>query len=88
MPLPKILKTVGESVIKSQTSKGSASLGDTLKSLREGKGLSLEDIAAKTKIAVKTLLQIEGNKLVPGLDVITKLAKQYGVDVSTLIGKK
>jgi len=87
LALPKILKFVEEGLNLLQKTKGNT-LGDKLKALREAKGLKLEDIAAITKIALPKLTKIESNKLVPSLDVITKLAKQYGVDVNTLIGKK
>jgi len=63
-------------------------IGTTLKALREGKGWSLEDVVAKSKIALTTLKGIEGNKIKPSIDMITTLAKQYGVDVKSLLGGK
>jgi len=83
----KNLKTATEGVKALQDAKSNP-LGVTLKALREGKGLSLEEIAKKTKIAITTLLDIEGNKVKPTTDIITKLAKQYGVNVNSLLGKK
>ncbi|MGQ9694327.1 MAG: helix-turn-helix domain-containing protein [Thermodesulfobacteriota bacterium] len=51
------------------------SLGERIRSVRELRGLTLEDLSSRTGIGVSTLKQIEANKLIPPLGELIKLGK-------------
>jgi len=50
-------------------------VGERVKTVRESRGLSLEDISQRTSIDTATLEQIEQGRVAPPLGVVIKLAK-------------
>jgi transcriptional regulator with XRE-family HTH domain len=56
-----------------------------LKVLRKKQELSLEKLAAKTGLAYSTLALIEGNKRIPSLDTLGKLAGAFALPVEHLL---
>ena len=50
-------------------------LGERVKSVREGRGLSLEDVSRRTDMDVRFLAQIESGDVAPPLGTVIKLAK-------------
>ena len=44
-------------------------LVNRVKDYRKGRGLTQEDLAAKTGVSRQTIISIEKNKFIPGLDV-------------------
>lgn len=51
------------------------SLGERIRSVRELRGLTLEDLSSRTGISLSTLKQIEANKIIPPLGELIKLGK-------------
>ncbi len=50
-------------------------IGNRIKSLREGKGLSLEELSKMTGFEVELLSKIENNEVQPQLGTMMKLSK-------------
>jgi transcriptional regulator with XRE-family HTH domain len=57
------------------------SFGQHLRSLREGAGLSRPELARKAAIPVNTLRNWEGDRGMPGLPALLRLAEALGVPV-------
>jgi transcriptional regulator with XRE-family HTH domain len=56
-------------------------LGQTARFIREKKGLTLREAAAKLDISHPHLCNIETNQAVPSLQLIEKMKEVYGVDL-------
>jgi len=66
------------------TSKG---LEQVIRSLREKKGLTQEELAFKAKVTPGYVAQLElGLRKNPSLDVVRRLARALGVRLSELLG--
>lgn len=61
------------------------SIGDTLKEIREDKGLQLQDVAESTAINYSSLSRIENGKRLPTKEQLTVLAKFYEYDGTDLL---
>ena len=62
-------------------------LGKLLKTLREAKGLTQVDLAARAKVERTYIVKLEsGDKKNPSLAILQKLAKALGVPVTELLG--
>lgn len=59
-------------------------LGERIRKLRKGRGLTLEALAG-TKLTKGMLSLIENNKAVPSIESLNYIASQLGVDVSDLL---
>jgi transcriptional regulator with XRE-family HTH domain len=59
-----------------------------LRSIREGKGVSLRALKAASGVAVATLARIEAGGYDPRLSTLRRLAKALGVTVAELIGER
>jgi len=57
------------------------SLGEHLRSLREGAGLSRPELARQVGLSVSTLRNWEGDLGMPGMPALLRLAKVLGVPV-------
>lgn len=55
-----------------------------VKTLRQRAGLTLNELAGKAQVAASTISKIEGGQLLPGYDIIVRLADGLGVDVAAL----
>jgi len=65
------------------------SLGRKISILRKTQGLNQEQLSIKSKIARRTIQNIEGGKVMsPGVEVIAAIAKSLNTTVSELIGEK
>jgi len=63
-----------------------SSLGKTLKSLRNLKGLTLKDVEHKLEISNAYLSQLENDKVKqPAANTLYKLSKLYSVDLDVLL---
>ena len=62
-------------------------MGLRLRVVRQKKGFSLRDLAAKAKVDFSTIYRIEAGKVIPRLDTLERLAKALGVPVTELLGK-
>ncbi len=60
-------------------------VGDRIRSIREEKGLSYEELANVTGFAVETLEKIEKNELQPQLGILVKLSKALDSAFSRLV---
>jgi len=60
-------------------------VGQRVRELRDEKGLSLEDVARRTGLAVTALEEIEAGKANPPLGVLVKLGKALDMKLGTLI---
>ena len=60
-------------------------IGEKLKELRERKGLTMRDVAAKIDIDPSYISKIEKGKA-PSLDKLKKLADLYGTTIASLFG--
>ncbi len=61
-------------------------VADGLKRLRKARGLSLDDLAAKSGVSRAALSQIEGTRTNPTLSVLWKVAVGLGVPFHELLG--
>ena len=62
------------------------SIGEKIKSLRERKGVSLEEVARRTGIPESTLVDVEEHQLSPPLGNIVSLAQVFEVPVGDFFG--
>jgi XRE family transcriptional regulator of biofilm formation len=61
-------------------------LGKVIQRLRDDKGMTQRDLAAKAKVTPGYIAQLEmGLKKNPSLDVLQRLAKALGVKVGRLV---
>ncbi|MBL7545606.1 MAG: helix-turn-helix transcriptional regulator [Bdellovibrionaceae bacterium] len=64
-------------------------LGKKISELRNAMGMSQEQLSAKSKVARRTIQNIEGGKVMsPGVEVIAAIAKVLNTSVSDIIGDK
>ena len=62
-------------------------LSKVLKTLREARGLTQVDLAAKAKVERTYIVKLEsGDKKNPSLAILQKLAKALGVPLTELLG--
>ncbi|MFK7696430.1 helix-turn-helix domain-containing protein [Paenibacillus sp. HJGM_3] len=62
-------------------------IGDRIKSLRKGKGLTQEEAAKRLKMIRSTYSNYENGNREPDFETAEKIAEFYGVDVNYLLGK-
>lgn len=63
-------------------------LGKKISGLREGKGWTQETLSVESKIARRTIQNIEGGHVMsPGIEVIAALAYALGTTVGELLGE-
>lgn len=62
-------------------------VGDKLKLIREGRSLSIEELAELTNISQEKLIKIENNEIQPDLDIIEILANTLDVTVRYFLEK-
>ncbi|RAI03021.1 XRE family transcriptional regulator [Acuticoccus sediminis] len=63
----------------------SASLAARAKTVRKAKGLTIQQVAERSGLAISTISKIERGRMTPTYDVFHKLAKGLNVDVTDLI---
>ena len=63
-----------------------AEVGPRLRSLRQGRGLSLAELSQRTGISISTLSRLETGARVPGLEHLVALARAYAVSLDDLVG--
>lgn len=61
-------------------------VGETLASLRQAQGLSLEDLSRKADVSKSMLSQIERNQTNPTVALVWRLANALGVSMPDLLG--
>ena len=59
-------------------------LVNRVKDYRKGRGLTQEDLAAKTGVSRQTIISIEKNKFIPGLDVALNISSSLEVSIDKL----
>jgi transcriptional regulator with XRE-family HTH domain len=62
-------------------------VGKKIKTLRESKTLSLQDVADRTGFSTALLSQMENHLVSPSLGTLIKLAKAFGVRVGDFLGE-
>jgi transcriptional regulator with XRE-family HTH domain len=67
---------------------GEVKVGEKIKEIREGKGLSLKEVADRTGFSAAYLSQLENHLISPPLGAITKIARSLEVEIGTLFGQK
>jgi len=60
-------------------------IGSKIKSMRETKGLSLEEIAERSGLSVEQILSIETDQNLPSLGPLIKVARALGVRLGTFL---
>ena len=60
-------------------------LGRTIRSLRSAQGISTRKFSAMVGISKTTLVNIEGGKANPSLDLLVRIARGLNVSVANLI---
>jgi len=61
-------------------------LGEKISLLREERGWTQEDLSIKSKVARRTIQNIEGGKVMsPGVDVVMAISKALGVSVGSIL---
>lgn len=63
---------------------GRAELAERIRLLRKEKGLTIQDVADRSGLAISTVSKIERNLMAPTYDRFTRLAEGLGVDVAAL----
>ncbi|WP_436772319.1 helix-turn-helix domain-containing protein [Yinghuangia sp. YIM S09857] len=63
-----------------------AGLGPRLRSAREDRGASLTDASREIGVAPSALSRFENGRRTPGLEVLLRLARAYGVSLDELAG--
>ncbi|MBT4888653.1 MAG: helix-turn-helix transcriptional regulator [Rhodospirillales bacterium] len=63
----------------------SADLGARIKSLRSMKGWTLDELSTRADIARSTISKIENAQMSPTFDVLQKLSKGFGIDLTQLV---
>ncbi|MFH0703205.1 MAG: helix-turn-helix transcriptional regulator [bacterium] len=59
--------------------------GEYIKKLRENRGLSLREVEKKVGVSYAYISQVEkGERNIPSLKILEKLAEAYGVSISSL----
>ncbi len=61
------------------------SIAETLRASRKDAGLTLNDLAQKSGLAVSTLSKIENDQMSPTYDTLLSLAKGLDLDISDLV---
>ncbi|EAQ04141.1 DNA-binding protein, putative [Pseudooceanicola batsensis HTCC2597] len=67
------------------TAKALTAFGQKVRTLRRGKGLTLQQVADRAGMAGSTISKIENSNLSPTFDGLLKLARGLDVDLSTLL---
>lgn len=62
-------------------------VGERLRALRRGAGLTLDDLAGRTGISKSTLSRLETGERKLALEHLTILADEYGVSLDDLVGR-
>ena len=60
-------------------------IGEKIKSIREMKNISMEDMAMRSGLAVEQIKRIEGNEDFPSLAPLIKIARVLGVRLGTFL---
>ena len=59
-------------------------LVNRVKDFRKGGGLTQEELAAKAGVSRQTIISIEKNKFVPGLDIALKISESLNTPIYKL----
>ena len=59
-------------------------LVNSVKDFRKGINLTQEELASKASVSRQTIISIEKNKFVPGLDVAMKISKSLNTPIDKL----
>ena len=59
-------------------------LVNRVKDYRKGRGLTQEDLAIKVGVSRQTIISIEKNKFIPGLDIALKISQSLNISVDRL----
>jgi transcriptional regulator with XRE-family HTH domain len=62
-------------------------MGKRLRSVREARGISIEELAQRSGISLKELAHIEAVNVAPSLGVLWKMASALGVAFADLLGR-
>jgi transcriptional regulator with XRE-family HTH domain len=60
-------------------------MGTRIKAVRQGRAMSMRDLAREAQIALSTLYEIEAGKAAPRLDTLERIAKALQVKVKDLL---
>ncbi|MDR2497572.1 MAG: XRE family transcriptional regulator [Tannerellaceae bacterium] len=60
-------------------------VGAKIRSIRESKQLSIEDVAARSGLSLRQIEDIENNKVFPSLSPLIKIARTLGVRLGTFL---
>ncbi len=62
-------------------------LGESIRAMRESKGLSQEELAVKLNVVRQTVSKWERGLSVPDADLLVRLSEELGTSVGTLLGE-
>ena len=68
--------------------KPASSIGDTLRRMRQARGLTLNELARRCDLAPSTLSKIENGQMSPTYDTILSLGEGLEVDVADLFSER
>ncbi len=60
-------------------------IGSKVKTIRQSRNLSIEDVSERSNLSVETITNIEEGALVPGLTPLIKIARVLGVRLGTFM---
>ena len=61
-------------------------LAENLKALRKAKGLSQEELAARSGVSAASLIKYESGEMTPGIDKVISMAEALGCTPNDLCG--
>jgi transcriptional regulator with XRE-family HTH domain len=63
-----------------------AAIGPRLRAVREGRGATLTEVSRATGISLSTLSRVENGRRTPSLELVLRLAAEYGSSLDELTG--
>lgn len=66
----------------------SSTIGESMRRARKSRGITMDELAAKSGVAVSTIYRAEGNHGYPGVLVLTACADVLGVSLDEYIGRE
>lgn len=64
------------------------SIGQTIKSCREMRNMTLEELAQKVRVGISTIEKYENGEQIPSNQTIMKLSTVLDIPASELLGRK
>ena len=81
----KVSKLLGSTYVEEAIHMMSANMSRCIKSLKKERNISSREISRRTGISIAVISDMEGNKYLPKMEVLIKLAKGMEFDITELL---